>query len=193
MPFEPSRPLDYNISAASPYEDCPFTPSTMSSYGSTLPSSSSSSASEAWTMFQASFDDSALPTRFSDAGPCSAPARVSTFPFSFSQPRPVFEPFHAIPDESRTALSAEPSCASSSSISSYDPSVPGDSASTYEDFLASLPLDQSGQLSVPVFSPRLKDCLDPRADDLLFPPSHTPPPSQDLRVYSDPQQQYRYH
>ncbi|GAA5965681.1 hypothetical protein JCM3765_000926 [Sporobolomyces pararoseus] len=166
-PFNAGSPsmIDYAVGSSYSYDDSPFTPSMISCSDSTLPSTPSSSASEAWTVFQASglpsFDYS-LPNPPPSIGggeePCSAPARVSTFPFSFSQPPPIFEPFY---EEHYFPGSNDLPCSSSSSIypSVLAPAPPAPSStstnddaqtSAFEDFLATLPLDQSGQLSVPV-------------------------------------------
>ncbi|GAA5885589.1 hypothetical protein JCM16303_001472 [Sporobolomyces ruberrimus] len=163
-PFSSNSPMttrDYSVDA-SPFtiDDCPFTPatSTMSGYESTLPSTPSTAATEAWSVFQTSglsSFDSTLPLPQSHE-PYSAPAHLSNFPFSFSQPPPIFEPFHESPDLPSSFDSSHSSCSSISS-SAYpsvllpiDPETPPASHSTYEEYLASLPLDESGQLSVPV-------------------------------------------
>lgn len=144
-------------------EDYPFTSSTSSTYDSTLPSTPNSSASEAWTVFQASGLPSfeyALPdpcplSNYSTSNePFSAPANLSTFPFSFSQPPPVFEPFH----ESPISSSFDTTCSLSSAQPYPSVLAPAHSIdshsqeSTYEEFLATLPIDQAGQISVPVSS-----------------------------------------
>ncbi|GAA5997967.1 hypothetical protein JCM5350_008277 [Sporobolomyces pararoseus] len=167
-PFNAGSPstIDSSVASSYSYEDSPFTPSMVSYSDSTLPSTPSSSASEAWTVFQASglpsFDYPLPNPPLSSRGgeePCSAPARISTFPFSFSQPPPIFEPFY---EDHYFPGSTELPCSSSVSSASIFPSVlapaPPSSSTTnneeqtpaFEDFLATLPLDQSGQLSVPV-------------------------------------------
>ncbi|GAA6006220.1 hypothetical protein JCM11491_002075 [Sporobolomyces phaffii] len=144
---------DYSIGGSCSYEDDPFSLQSATRYDATLPPTPNSSASEAWTVFQASglvSYDYGVPSPSSNE-PYSAPANLSTFPFTFSQPPPIFEPFDGSPESSSPTFFP---CGSTSSASSAHtrgalPGAPGETA-TFEDFLASLPVDQSGQASIPV-------------------------------------------
>ena len=178
-PFESQSPTNSSYSIGGSYstmDDYPFTSSTNSTFDSTLPSTPNSSASEAWTVFQASGlptfeyalpDPSPMSNYSTSNEPFSAPANLSTFPFSFSQPPPVFEPFHESPISSSFDMNCSPS-----SIQPYPsvlapalPLTPPAQEATYEEFLATLPVDQSGQISVPVSSTYSNGMTEPSNDE----------------------------
>ncbi|GAA5906924.1 HMG-box domain-containing protein [Sporobolomyces salmoneus] len=176
-----SQTLDYTVGSSSSYsyEDSPFTPSALSCSDSTLPSSPSSAASEAWTVFQASglpaFDYSLpIPPSFTSTNdePCSAPARVSTSPFSFSQPPPIFEPYDAssYSFESSSYTESSASSTTSSHYSSLLAPSSSESTSNFDDFLAGLPVDQIGHVSVSVSSASGSSGYD-TSDSILVPSS----------------------
>ncbi|GAA5939518.1 HMG-box domain-containing protein [Sporobolomyces koalae] len=132
----------------------PYTPSISDTYDSPMPSTPQSSATEAWTMFQSSgftqIDYTLPDPPYSHSGaPFSAPAGLSNFPFSFSQPPPILSPESdcgslQLPLLDSTFSTASSTCSSYPATSpSYSPCTPTAQIAHHDDYLVPLPFDDS--------------------------------------------------